>query len=158
VNGLNEEGLADSAVAARKDWAPLYAHGALWGMFVMALIAGFAEGAGANDAARLLTAFGVPWSITLFCALDARARHKVFVQSFWLITFFSWPIAPLFHLIRARGKRGALCPVRRAANILPSNQLGNRLPDQKMKRYAHAPPPCQFVSGQQRPAQRLRNR
>ncbi len=85
-----------------------YARGAMWGVFVTALVAGFEEGAAANDGVRLLTAFAVPWSITLFCALDARAHQKVFVQSFWLITFFSWPVAPLFHLIRTRGTRGAL--------------------------------------------------
>jgi hypothetical protein len=95
-------------VGAQKDWALVYAPAAACGVFVMALIAGFAEGASANDGVRLLTAFGVPWSIALFCALDARAHQKVFVQSFWLITFFTWPIAPLFHLVRTRGKRGAV--------------------------------------------------
>jgi hypothetical protein len=108
VNGWHEEALVEPAVAAPKDWAPLYAHGAAWGVYIMALIAGFAEGASANGGVRLLTAFGVPWSITLFCALDARAHQKIFVQTFWLLTFFSWPIAPLFHLVRTRGKRGAL--------------------------------------------------
>jgi hypothetical protein len=108
VNGWHEEALIEPAVAAPKDWAAAYARGAFWGMFIMALIAGFAEGASANDGVRLLTALGVPWTITLYFALDARAHQKVFVHSFWLITFFSWPIAALFHLVRTRGKRGAL--------------------------------------------------
>ena len=106
MNGPNE-GERVSTVAAQTDWARLYARAAGYGVFVTALIAGFAEGASGNDAVRLLTAFSVPWSIALFCALDARAHGKVFVQSFWLITFFTWPVAPLFHLVRARGKRGA---------------------------------------------------
>jgi hypothetical protein len=74
----------------------------------MALVAGFAEGATKSDGVRLLTALGVPWSIAYFCALDARVHQKVFVNVFWLLTFLTWPIAPLFYLIHTRGKRGAL--------------------------------------------------
>ena len=54
------------------------------------------------------TTFGFAWSITFFCALDARAHDRVFVSAFWWFTFMAWPIAPLFHLLRTRGKKGAL--------------------------------------------------
>lgn len=106
MNGPNEGELASTA-AAESDWPRLYARGAGYGAFVMALIAGFAVGASGNGAVRLLTTLGVAWSLALFCALDARVHHKVFVHCFWLLTLLTWPVAPLFHLVRTRGKRGA---------------------------------------------------
>ena len=90
------------------DWSVLYARIAACGVYVMALVAGFAMGVREDQGIRVLATFGFAWSLTFFCALDARAHQKVFVNSFWLFTFLGWPLVPLFHLWRTRGKKGVL--------------------------------------------------
>jgi hypothetical protein len=103
-------GEAGEAGEAVPDWAASYARAALYGLYSITLGSGFALGSGGakNGALKLLTAFAVGWAITFYCALDARVHRKVFVRTFWYVTFLLWPIAPLFHLLRTRGKRGAL--------------------------------------------------
>jgi hypothetical protein len=101
-----------------REWARFYARGAAYGIYAMTLVCGFALGASDNHALQVLTAFGVAWSLAFFCALDARAHQKVFVHAFWWLTFLGWPVAPLFHLVRVRGKRGALTYVLHALLLL----------------------------------------
>jgi hypothetical protein len=106
---MDEAGAVETTVSEpRQDWARLYARGAAYGIYAMTLVCGFALGASDNRALEVLTAIGVAWSLAFFCALDARTHQKVFVHAFWWLSFLGWPVAPLFHLVRVRGKRGAL--------------------------------------------------
>lgn len=99
---------ADEQRLAPEGWAQRYARFAVYGLYAVATLCGFAEGLRPTGAVRLLTALSMGWVVALYCALDARAHGKVFVQSFWLLTFLTWPISPLIHLARTRGWLGAV--------------------------------------------------
>lgn len=74
----------------------------------MAVLVGLTVGAAPSDGTQLLGAIAIVWSMSFFCALDARAHGLVFVQSFWRLSSVGWPLSILCHLLRVRGKRGAL--------------------------------------------------
>jgi hypothetical protein len=57
------------------------------------------------------------WAIALYCALDWRAHERVFVLRYWTLTVATWPVAPLFLSLRARGKRGAAHYFKHAALV-----------------------------------------
>ncbi|HEX2669245.1 MAG TPA: hypothetical protein VHM25_00155 [Polyangiaceae bacterium] len=95
-------------VAVELDWSQSYARRAAYGVYVVVFSAGFISGANPRGDANLLAALAVGWAITYFCALDARAHRVVFPHSFWLFTALTWPIAPLFHLVRVRGSSGVI--------------------------------------------------
>jgi hypothetical protein len=90
------------------DWSVLYSRLAGYAIYAATILAGLMIGAAPSTETELLGAFAVGWSMTFFCALDARAHGLVFVQSFWRLSSMGWPISILCHLLRARGKRGAL--------------------------------------------------
>jgi hypothetical protein len=95
-------------VAQKLDWPRLYARRAAYGVYVVAFVTGLLAGAHPSSDATVLAALALGWSITYFCALDARAHGVVFPHSFWLLTTLTWPVAPLVHLVRVRGSSGAL--------------------------------------------------
>ena len=97
-----------SAEVAPPDWSVRYARLAAYAIYATTVLAGLMVGAAPGQGTEVLAAVAVVWSMSLFCALDARAHHFVFVQSFWRLTSMGWPISILFHLVRVRGKRGAL--------------------------------------------------
>ena len=105
-------------LAARDNWLTHYVRGAACGVYVMTLATGFALGASKGGVIELLCTLGVAWAITLFCALDARARARPFPMGVWRICFLMWPFAPLFHFVSTRGKKGVLTYALHAALLL----------------------------------------
>ena len=105
---------ADDPVAAyaegdrQPDWSVRYAVLAGYAIYAVTVLAGLMIGASPSEGAQLLAAIAIVWSMSFFCALDARAHGLVFVQSFWRLSSIGWPISILCHLLRVRGKRGAL--------------------------------------------------
>lgn len=110
VQGWNADdpSVAQAEVAPQPDWSLRYARLAGYAIYAVAVLAGLMVGAAPGEGTELLAAFAVVWSMSFFCALDARAHGLVFVQSFWRLSSMGWPISILFHLVRARGRRGAL--------------------------------------------------
>ncbi len=90
------------------DWAKHYSRLSGYGVYAVTLLVGFAEGISATEGVHLLTAFAFAWMLALHFALSARAHGKVFVFAFWRYSLMFWPFAPLFHMVRTRGARGAL--------------------------------------------------
>jgi hypothetical protein len=105
---------ADQAVAAnatadvQPDWSLRYARLAGYAIYAVTILAGLMVGAVPTQSAELLATIAIVWSMSFFCALDARAHRLVFVQSFWRLSSMGWPISILCHLLRVRGARGAL--------------------------------------------------
>ncbi len=100
--------VARAEVAPQLDWSVRYARLAGYAIYAVTVLAGLMVGAAPSDGTQLLAAVAIVWSMSFFCALDARAHRLVFVQSFWRLTSLGWPISILCHLLRVRGKRGAL--------------------------------------------------
>lgn len=100
--------VARAEVAPQPDWSVLYARLAGYAIYAVTVLAGLMVGAARSEETQLLAAVAIVWSMSFFCALDARAHRFVFVQSFWRLTSVGWPISILCHLVRVRGKRGAL--------------------------------------------------
>ena len=90
------------------DWSVRYARLAGYAIYAVTVLAGLMVGAAPSDGTQVLAAVAIIWSMSFFCALDARAHGLVFVQSFWRLSSIGWPISILCHLLRVRGKRGAL--------------------------------------------------
>lgn len=105
---------ADDPVAARAevdpqpDWSVRYARLAGYSIYAATAMTGLMFGAVPSTGAKLLGTIAIVWSMSFFCALDARAHGLVFVQSFWRLSSIGWPISILCHLLRLRGKHGAL--------------------------------------------------
>jgi len=93
---------------SQPDWSVRYARLAGYAIYAVTVLAGLMVGAVHGQETELLAGFAIVWSMSFFCALDARAHGLVFVQSFWRLSSMTWPISMLFHLLRVRGKRGAL--------------------------------------------------
>ena len=93
---------------AEPDWSVRYTRVAGYAVYGVTVLACLMMGAVQSDAAQVLGLVAMVWSMSLFCALDARAHRVVFVQSFWRLSSIGWPISILVHLVRVRGKRGAL--------------------------------------------------
>jgi len=85
-----------------------YARLAAYTVYAVTILSGLMVGAVPGQATQVLAMIGIVWSMSYFCALDARAHNRVFVQSFWRLSSMAWPISILCHLVRVRGKRGAL--------------------------------------------------
>lgn len=90
------------------DWTGRYTKLAGYAVYAAVALSAFGEFmARRPQDVQLLGAIALAGSIAFYCALDARAHGRVFVRSFWLPTLIAWPVAPLFHLLRTRGARGA---------------------------------------------------
>lgn len=100
--------VAKVAVDPQLDWSVRYARLAGYAIYAVTILTGLMVGAVRSDGTALLGTIAVVWSMSFFCALDARAHGLVFVQSFWRLSSIGWPISILCHLLRVRGKRGAL--------------------------------------------------
>ena len=95
-----------------------YARLAGYAIYAVTILAGLMVGAKPGAWTQLLAAIALVWSMSFFCALDARTHGLVFVQSFWRLSSIGWPISILCHLLRVRGKRGALTFVLHGALLL----------------------------------------
>ena len=96
------------AVEPQPDWSVRYARLAGYAVYAVTVLSGLMMGAVPTPTIDLLGALAIGWSMSFFCALDARAHGLVFVQSFWRLSAIGLPISILFHLVRVHGKRGAL--------------------------------------------------
>ena len=110
MNGWNatDPVVAHGEAELQPDWSVRYARLAGYAIYAVTVLAGLMVGAAPSDGTELLAAVAITWSMSFFCALDARAHGRVFVQSFWRLSSMGWPISILCHLLRVRGKRGAL--------------------------------------------------
>jgi len=95
-------------VDLQPDWSVRYARLAGYAVYAVTILAGLMVGAVRSDGAILLATIAIVWSMSFYCALDARAHGLVFVQSFWRLSSIGWPFSILCHLLRVRGKGGAL--------------------------------------------------
>ena len=100
--------MALAEVDPQPDWSVRYTRVAGYAIYAVTVLAGLMLGAAPGEGTELLGGIAIIWSMSFFCALDARAHGLVFVQSFWRLSSVGWPISVLCHLVRARGKRGAL--------------------------------------------------
>lgn len=100
--------VSHAEVVLRPDWSVRYTRLAGYAIYGVTILAGIMVGSAPNDGKQLLGMVAIVWSMSYFCALDARAHGVVFVQSFWMLTSAGWPFSILCHLIRVRGTRGAL--------------------------------------------------
>jgi hypothetical protein len=111
VDGWNEAASGDETAPALEpepDWSVRYTRLAGYGVYAATIVSGLMMGAVPGQGATVLGSLAIVWSMSLFCALDARAHRVVFVQAFWRISSMIWPVSILIHLVRVRGKRGAL--------------------------------------------------
>ncbi|MET0789987.1 MAG: hypothetical protein ABW061_00570 [Polyangiaceae bacterium] len=110
MQGWNAEKPVDAlpAIVPEPDWSVRYTRLAGYGVYAVMVLASLMIGAVPGKGSELLGGLAIFWSMSYFCALDARARGFVFVQSFWRLSSMGWPFSVLFHLVRVRGKRGAL--------------------------------------------------
>ena len=100
--------LTEEHRGATDAWTMTYLRAAGYAVYFVALLYGVLEGMRPGDGARVLMTLAFAWAIAIYCALDARLHGRVFVRMYWVVTFMTWPVAPLVHLVRVRGKRGAL--------------------------------------------------
>lgn len=68
---------------------------------------------------RVLIAFTEASAVVAACMLDARLQNKLFLRSFTLPLFVTWPVGALVHLMWTRGwRRGVVVYLKCAALLV----------------------------------------